>query len=92
MTQHTPGVWEIEGNWDGGPDMGGWITTPHCVFEINPICGSKPEIVADIRQIAAAPELLDALEAARIELVARGCRNNGTMDLVEAAIAKARNI
>lgn len=41
-------------------------------------------------QSEAVQKLVDALEAARIELVARGCRNNGTMDLVDTALAAHR--
>lgn len=83
--QGTPKQWDLEGNWNGGPDMGGWITTPHCVFEINPICGSGREIVADIRLIAAVPKILAALEKAAKKLTLDECIECG----IEVAIVEA---
>ncbi len=87
MTKHTTGAWEIEGDWSGGPNMGGWITTPHCVFEISPICGSEREIVADIRLIAAAPKMLAALERAAKKLTLDECIECG----IEVALVETRS-
>ena len=94
---HTPGPWSARSTEDGSAE---WEVVKWDASKPTPeepwfvaVCmddsdGATSE--ANARLIAAASELFDALEAARIELEARGCRNNGTMDLVEAAIAKAR--
>ena len=52
----------------------------------------EARLASTTAQSEAVQKLVEALEAARIELVARGCRNNGTMDLVDAALAAHREI
>lgn len=90
--QHTPGPWFLEGNWSGqgvGP-LGGWVSSnPPAgmpVFELGPVVGERAEIVANARLIAAAPDLLKALEYARRFVKPADVDT----DFIDAAIAKAR--
>ena len=68
-TAHTPGPWFLEGNWcpNSHRPLGGWVShSPPSgvpVFGLEPSVGTLEEIVANARLIAAAPDLLDALQA-----------------------------
>jgi hypothetical protein len=88
--KHTAGPWK----WDGG----GYIDAPReCIAGIN-ATGSPSESEANARLIAAAPELLEACEAART-VWEQGCVDRGwkdhrnwiddAKDLIDDAIAKA---
>lgn len=79
MSGHTPGPWEVrlvEDAW--GVDVR--IVAPGHVFV------AQVDTRDDAPILAAAPELLEALEAARHFIVARP----DILDQVDAAIAKAR--
>ena len=82
--KHTPGPWEPIGNLVrtqfglGNPDMRGLLVA-ECP-------GHTPESNANARLIAAAPELLEALQDA---LKAGVIDMNGEPDAARAAIAKA---
>ncbi len=93
-TQHTPGPWEISAD--------KYANFKNAVFGPDELkvadCGSSRltgEVEANARLIAAAPELLEALERAADELK-RAQNSNGSQWLVDeeakarAAIAKAK--
>lgn len=99
-TTHTPGPWRVEGEKDPKyPDLTTW-----CVLAPNPdanktnICYSGNELTvvfntdheADARLIAAAPDLLAALEA--LVLLLDTTKGLATYKMARAAIAKARNL
>ncbi len=105
MTQHTPGPW----TWikvDSTPDRQGWLNSPNeSVMFVPNARGSAAEIAirdADARLIAAAPDLLAALEG--LTATARTFRNVPTedqewtpiddeaLDAAFAVIDKARGI
>lgn len=92
MTQHTPGPWSRFdlGKWQG-VEIGETPTGEQpCIVHWSGFdaCGlSQPEYAANARLIAAAPELLDALEKAAKKLTLDECIECG----IEAAITKARN-
>lgn len=87
MSKHTPGPWTARE--PNGPGMG-WRVGPAWL-------GEKPwsdETSANARLIAAAPDLLAALEAATAEIRAiygdQPPATNSVVMLIEAAIAKAK--
>lgn len=62
---HTPGPWKIEG--DPLSHRWFWLSTanlPAPLFEMKAVVGHPDEISANARLIAAAPELLEALNEA----------------------------
>jgi hypothetical protein len=99
MAQHTPGPWRVVIDDDGNPLSGrpGVFSSDeldcgivHWDGFVQPYWRSAhgdKEIHANARLIAAAPEMLVALEAARGSLSVM----DGARDLVDAAIAKARS-
>ena len=87
--KYTPGPWRL--NTDGCGDLFVSGAGSEYICEIGPYCSGAD--MADARLIAAAPELLEALMAARSELEAyeedaTGERYNNLM--INAAIAKAK--
>lgn len=98
---HTPGPWFLEGGWDenNGKPLGGWVSCfPPAgmpVFELTPVLGSREEICASARLIAAAPDLLEALSRL-VEVCEKQPRiskaypePNSPLGMARAAIAKA---
>ena len=92
MNKHTPGPWVVDDLVDGhdihAPEAGCHVAT-----------ASDPEMVwgaigreADARLIAAAPELLEALEAtvSLLEKLGHVSDNSLTVGAARAAIAKAK--
>lgn len=83
MSKHTPGPWEVLEEKDYPPSV---------ISEMHDICTmsgakSNPSVMADARLIAAAPELLEALEAVMAEYEdGYGLR---CLKQVRSAIAKA---
>ncbi|WP_168990511.1 hypothetical protein [Aureimonas flava] len=87
-SKHTPGPWQLEGNWSAnGRKLGGWVSTMHPspIFELSPLVGFSDEIVANARLIAAAPELLAMLREARLFVQAQ----DHVFERIDAIIAKA---
>lgn len=89
MTAHTPGPWELHGWGDANYEVLAAGATVCNVpgFDDDTVDFGRAE--ADARLIAAAPELLKALD----ELVGRVIENDGRGDLVDnalAAVAKAK--
>lgn len=93
MSKHTPGPWQVNGShiYSADPDRA-ILAQAH-----NPGCnGGDFQLVANIRLIAAAPDLVEALTLLHAEMVASG--NAGSEDYgwskaisaTRAAIAKAR--
>jgi hypothetical protein len=74
--KHTPGPWVVM--------RGGWSEEGFAQYELH---GNRTSCIADVRLIAAAPELLDALQAI-IDLPAHPMRKKG-VEIARAAIAKA---
>jgi hypothetical protein len=79
MTQHTPGPWEIEYN---DPDEEYWVTLPH--YDAGP--AKIVYHIEDARLIAAAPDLLEALQHL---MVAHGEQLDYAFQQAQDAIAKA---
>lgn len=90
MKAHTPGPWKLEGNWVDGK-LGGWISTlhPSPLFELIPITGTKDEIIANARLIAAAPDLLAALQECEAAEDATHDQQADAFRNARAAISKA---
>jgi hypothetical protein len=84
MEMHTPGPWTWgEGYLWAGSHMLFWPTKDETIKVLSE---------ADARLIAAAPDLLDACKAALVEVqrtISSHTSFNNTMDVLEAAIAKA---
>jgi hypothetical protein len=89
MTTHTPGPWTIEHQWNGLVR----IQTPHTVVAtVEKIHGTIDGDMADAKLIAAAPELLEALQGVVSHNVALKDAHKispALMRHVSAAIAKA---
>lgn len=94
---YTQGPWFLEGNFDPttGRQLGGWVScfppggAP--LFEISPVTGSKEEICANAHLLAAAPELLEALQEA-IEWDSHDDHDVPAvwLDVARAAVSKAK--
>ena len=94
-TQHTPGPWTIHADTDGWPLVMSGGVAGRIVANVNPqSCpdeSSAPEFVempceANARLIAAAPELLEALQ---FVMTASGEQLSTAFEQAQAAIAKA---
>jgi hypothetical protein len=96
---HTPGPWNVGGTWPIGYGEKGSTTVIYhgCI----PVCSTQyrlggngeyirslDECAANARLIAAAPELLEALE----EVVALSDRNTDVWAKAKSAIRKARGV
>lgn len=97
MGGHTPGPWVVSGLY-GAPEGNFLIWTKaedHAVAHIFPIThggkDAESERLANARLIAAAPELLAALENAR-NWVAGDSKAGNFLREIDAALAKARGI
>lgn len=86
--KHTPGPWLIENTKTGGT----WINTSFAGFSICHLIG-QPEIKANAALIAAAPEMLEALEVciSQIEEFSTGIDSKRfAIQIAKEAIAKSR--
>ncbi|MDH7548241.1 hypothetical protein [Stenotrophomonas geniculata] len=83
-TKHTPGPWSVE---DDTP-FSLWVSCPDGK---NPLHMNRlnRDRLANATLIAAAPDLLSALQTAELALRERGLRACGEYKQIEAAIAKA---
>ena len=87
--KHTPGPWVRRKDIDNSPDIhiceesGGLIATCNAFISFNCLTQDSEEMKANARLIAAAPDLLAALEAAQNQ---RG----DWLALVDAAILRAK--
>ena len=83
MARHTPGPWHVAGNYRG------WRTVQDAAGDIVTFAQQKPHeetMQADLRLIAAAPDLYAALA----DLVnAPNAKQNAMWDRARAALAKA---
>ena len=90
MSNHTPGPWRV----DRGSMLDGVnVITPRNEWICYLGMASRPDVVADASLIAAAPELLEALEEADRSLEQAAQLNPAVMAAhaaIRAAIAKAR--
>ena len=94
MSQHTPGPWYVTGDnihagytTPGGDRVDRWVAT------ISAGQNDKPRMVdyANARLIAAAPDLLAALERASTFIASSGCAGSTHMvSICETAITKAK--
>lgn len=103
---HTPGPWVADANRfnsDPHDDKAAGIIGGKEDWIIAEICGDVPEHKANARLIAAAPELLEALERLHPQLLkfydpsdaadtASMRRIGEALELTQAAIAKARGV
>ena len=86
--EHTPGPWFVNGPWHIQADTKTAI--PVIVAQITPLrSGDNEEREANARLIAAAPELLEALEEALEVLRVNGLDPLG-QDNIRAIVAKAK--
>lgn len=96
--KHTPGPWRIDYNqgdiWigphiNGGPEVLTVVNMPTRAYA-GPALQAR---IADARLIAAAPDMSDALRAARTYLMDvskdRGDAARGTLEIINAALSKA---
>lgn len=97
MSAHTPGPWDRRIEYDSLRDEIGARGKAVCIVWVRKVDGvlsderqvvSDPEGEANASLIAAAPEMLDALESAESVLRQAGC--DATARMVRAVIAKAR--
>lgn len=103
-SNHTPGPWALESVQTSVgschkigpfPSAGVRNQVHACVYADQLRLGlddKSPiavELLANARLIAAAPELLDALQVAELYLRERGLRASGEYKQIEAALAKA---
>ncbi len=87
-SKHTPGLWEIEkvsGGWGVRAPNWGYVAIHNTSGLPHWDEGQK----ANRRLIAAAPDLLAALQVAELALRERGLRACGEYKQIEAALAKA---
>lgn len=75
MSAHTPGPWREAGNHVRAPE-----TAERLELDVLVRGGNRDDIRANVRLIAAAPDLLDALCEARILLELNGIDINDTSD------------
>lgn len=99
-TKHTPGPWEVW-NWEAdprhvcvGPQAGGLCVADVVACNAHGIFTAETEArgMADARLIAAAPDLLDALQTASMALIGYTHRNEiieNALNAARAAIVKA---
>ena len=80
-TKHTPGPWAIDGEGTNAMVRGADLTIVAVRHRL-----TGPTHEANARLIAAAPELLEALES----ILSDACDNGAYWDKARAAIAKAR--
>jgi len=92
MSKHTPGPWEIEGHyhfgyrWISGPEHSQLAQVVWCMeYE-----DRSPSCEANAHLIAAAPELLEALENLLKVHEGEGGTQHHAGDMARAAIAKAK--
>ena len=91
MKTHTPGPWHVSDDMYG---VGNLLVAGVTASNAEPIanCGLGKTGKANARLIAAAPELLDALQTAAMALIGYTHRNEiieNALDSARAAIAKA---
>ena len=91
MSEHTPGPWEIR---EGAEEVYGTAIYEVGAHDLHPLAAVQNE--ADARLIAAAPNLLEALESAhgilQMNLGDTDPHVRSACDLMWAAIAKAKGI
>lgn len=84
---HTPGPWKV-----AAASLDVWEDGGYTICEVYPPSANSPEKVANARLIAAAPELLEALEMLMPQYPSRGMcdeYDRAMWENAEAAIAKA---
>lgn len=75
----------------GGPDLDTWVVGDGEYWAVGPV-GPEAEAIANCHLIAAAPDLLHALELARdhLEVSNHEGEEDETLALINSAIAKAK--
>ena len=94
-TKHTPGPWTIGDSNNSGVDVElGNSNTSAGIYRFDRYNGqeaySRDECMANAHLIAAAPDMLAALEDAREALNKPPFINSQTLKCIDAAIAKAK--
>lgn len=91
--KHTPGPWYHHKASGYEHAMGGWVSATESRRDGVPICdirGTQGQpYEANARLIAAAPDLLSALQVAELMLRQRGLGMTGEYRQIEDALAKA---
>ena len=101
MSAHTPGPWEFDGDYVWAVSIAGYVadvnTEDMTSGDAVPLRNVPAAIKANGRLIAAAPELLAALEGLLADITEYqtlnklGGENNHSQVVARAAIAKARS-
>ena len=92
MSKHTPGPWEIEDHyhfsyrWISGPEHSQFAQVVWCMEDED----RSPSCEANAYLIAAAPDLLEALQNLLKVHEGEGGTQNHAGDIARAAIAKAK--
>ena len=83
MADHTPGPWRVlfPGIYD--------VENPYPIAKVHKTERNGPEIDANARLIAAAPDMLEALEAAKRVMGPMATSFPNTLAIIDEAIAKA---
>ena len=87
MTEHTPGPWERSYDNDGNGGFSEWFNVGPAIVRFH---GDEKQAKANARLIAAAPDLLAALEVAYAALEGTTEEQDDAQDLALAALIKAR--
>jgi hypothetical protein len=85
-TQHTPGPWKVREDYAGAMSV---VSHDHFLARVGP--PNTEQAVANARLIAAAPDLLAALQAAENQIIALSPKGYiaPALGAIHAAIAKA---
>ena len=95
MSKHTPGPWVAEYDeygdeiWFGGRGCGTWTIGPAYIGGDGLTQEGQERMAADARLIAAAPELLEALDNLLKVIDGEGGTKPNACEMARAAIAKA---
>jgi len=84
--QHTPGPWELQDHRKGADCY--TIAAPNRCYVVAELDHDHPEALANARLIAAAPDLLAALQGLEFA-IRRGLSHEVEMESARAAIVKA---
>jgi hypothetical protein len=97
---HTPGPWEISDNGTADRGTGAWAcdeiwqthndTDQRLIASVHYVDGTNSECQANARLIAAAPELLEAVQHVLLASEDGGDMNDVDWKMLRAAIQKAK--
>ena len=86
MSKHTPGPWEYRVDYMECPYVAS--KTKHMIADVNLAFVSGKEAKANARLIACAPDMLEALQVALIELKAEWGNPTNAITMIESVLAR----